>query len=128
MPRSPKNACPALAAGNSVLVKPASDTPLSALKLTEILLEAGLPPEGIQCVTGPGGEVGDTIVADRRVRKVDLDAVVREYTHLRDELWGAIWCDLHGTVHSSDVYYLNRALAGTLDRIIEETVRTYLGS
>lgn len=61
---------PALAAGNSVLVKPASDTPLSALKLTEILLEAGLPPEGVQCVTGPGGEVGDTIVADRRVRKV----------------------------------------------------------
>jgi acyl-CoA reductase-like NAD-dependent aldehyde dehydrogenase len=61
---------PALAAGNSVIVKPASDTPLSALKLTEILLEAGLPPEGIQCITGPGGEIGDTLVADRRVRKV----------------------------------------------------------
>ena len=61
---------PALAAGNSVIVKPASDTPLSALKLTEILLEAGLPPEGIQCVTGPGGEIGDSLVADRRVRKV----------------------------------------------------------
>src|SRR5712691_3087356 len=37
---------PALAAGNSVIVKPASDTSLSALTLTEILLEAGLPPEG----------------------------------------------------------------------------------
>src|SRR3990167_4031427 len=61
---------PALAAGNSVIVKPASDTPLSALKLTEILLEAGLPPEGIQCVTGPGGEIGDGLVADRRVRKI----------------------------------------------------------
>jgi glyceraldehyde-3-phosphate dehydrogenase (NADP+) len=61
---------PALAAGNSVIVKPASDTPLSALKLTEILLESGLPPEGIQCVTGPGGEIGDALVADRRVRKV----------------------------------------------------------
>ncbi len=61
---------PALAAGNSVIVKPASDTPLSALKLTEILLEAGLPPEGIQCLTGPGGEIGDVLVADRRVRKV----------------------------------------------------------
>ena len=61
---------PALAAGNSVIVKPASDTPLSALKLTEILLEAGLPPEGIQCVTGSGGEIGDALVADRRVRKV----------------------------------------------------------
>jgi acyl-CoA reductase-like NAD-dependent aldehyde dehydrogenase len=61
---------PALAAGNTVIVKPASDTPLSALKLTEILLEAGLPPEGIQCLTGSGGEIGDVLVADRRVRKV----------------------------------------------------------
>jgi len=61
---------PALAAGNSVIVKPASDTPLSALKLTEILLESGLPPEGIQCITGSGGEIGDALVADRRVRKV----------------------------------------------------------
>jgi acyl-CoA reductase-like NAD-dependent aldehyde dehydrogenase len=61
---------PALAAGNSVIVKPASDTPLSALKLTEILLEAGLPPEGIQCITGSGGEIGDKLVKDRRVRKI----------------------------------------------------------
>lgn len=61
---------PALAAGNSVIVKPASDTPLSAVRLTEILLEAGLPPEGIQCITGPGGEIGNALVADRRVRKV----------------------------------------------------------
>lgn len=61
---------PALAAGNTVIIKPASDTPLSALRLTEILLESGLPPEGIQCITGSGGEIGDTLVADRRVRKV----------------------------------------------------------
>jgi glyceraldehyde-3-phosphate dehydrogenase (NADP+) len=61
---------PALAGGNAVIVKPATDTPLSALKLTEILLEAGLPPEGIQCLTGPGGELGDLICADPRVRKI----------------------------------------------------------
>lgn len=61
---------PALAAGNSVIVKPATDTPLSALRLTEILLEAGLPPEGIQCLTGSGGEIGDALVSDRRVRKI----------------------------------------------------------
>jgi acyl-CoA reductase-like NAD-dependent aldehyde dehydrogenase len=61
---------PALAAGNSVILKPASDTPLSALKLTEILLQAGLPPEGIQCITGSGGEIGDKLVKDRRVRKI----------------------------------------------------------
>ena len=61
---------PALAAGNTVIIKPASDTPLSAIKLTEILLEAGLPPEGIQCLTGSGGEIGDALVADHRVRKI----------------------------------------------------------
>jgi glyceraldehyde-3-phosphate dehydrogenase (NADP+) len=61
---------PAIAGGNAVVVKPATDTPLSALKLTEILLEAGLPPEGINTLTGPGGELGDLLVQDRRVRKV----------------------------------------------------------
>jgi acyl-CoA reductase-like NAD-dependent aldehyde dehydrogenase len=61
---------PAIAGGNAVVVKPATDTPLSALKLTEILLEAGLPPEGIQCLTGPGGEIGDLLAADPRVRKI----------------------------------------------------------
>jgi acyl-CoA reductase-like NAD-dependent aldehyde dehydrogenase len=61
---------PAIAAGNAVVIKPATDTPLSALGLTEVLLEAGLPPEGIQCLTGSGGEIGDALVADRRVRKI----------------------------------------------------------
>ena len=61
---------PALAAGNSVIIKPATDTPLSALKFTEILLEAGVPAEAVQCLTGPGGQIGDALVADPRVRKV----------------------------------------------------------
>src|SRR5262249_60284914 len=61
---------PAIAGGNAVIVKPATDTPLSALRLTEILLEAGLPPEGINTLTGSGGEIGDRLVADRRVRKI----------------------------------------------------------
>lgn len=63
---------PALAAGNSCLVKPAGDTPLSALKLVEILLDAGLPPEGIACVTGPGSVVGEAIARDPRVRKLSF--------------------------------------------------------
>ena len=61
---------PALAAGNAVIIKPASDTPLSALKLTEILVEAGVPAEAVQCVTGSGGTIGDALVSDDRVRKV----------------------------------------------------------
>ncbi len=63
---------PALAAGNAVLVKPASDTPLSALRLVEILLEAGLPAEAIACVTGPGAALGDAICGDPRVRKISF--------------------------------------------------------
>ncbi|MFO1091949.1 MAG: aldehyde dehydrogenase family protein [Planctomycetaceae bacterium] len=63
---------PALAAGNAVIIKPASDTPLSALKLTVILLESGLPPEAIACVTGPGGALGRAICTDDRVRKISF--------------------------------------------------------
>ena len=63
---------PALAAGNSIVIKPATDTPLSALKLVEILLEAGTPPEAIQCVTGSGGVIGDAISGDSRVRKISF--------------------------------------------------------
>jgi glyceraldehyde-3-phosphate dehydrogenase (NADP+) len=61
---------PALAAGNAVVVKPASDTPLSALRLVEILLEAGLPPLAISCLTGGGSSIGEALCVDPRVRKV----------------------------------------------------------
>src|SRR5207247_4249417 len=63
---------PALAAGNAVILKPATVTPLTALKLTEALLEAGLPAEAIQCVTGPGSELGEALCSDPRVRKISF--------------------------------------------------------
>lgn len=63
---------PALAAGNAVVVKPATDTPLSALKMTEIMLEAGVPSEALQCITGSGAVIGDAIAADPRVRKISF--------------------------------------------------------
>jgi len=61
---------PALAAGNAIILKPATDTPLSALKLVELFLEAGTPPEAVQCITGSGSEIGDVLCADKRVRKI----------------------------------------------------------
>lgn len=61
---------PAIAAGNAVILKPASDTPLTALKLVGALLDAGLPPLGIQCITGGGREIGDALCSDPRVRKI----------------------------------------------------------
>ena len=61
---------PAIAGGNSVILKPATDTPLVALKFTQILLDAGLPPQAIQCLTGSGREIGDILCSDPRVRKI----------------------------------------------------------
>jgi glyceraldehyde-3-phosphate dehydrogenase (NADP+) len=63
---------PALAAGNAVVLKPARQTPLTALFLTHALLEAGLPENAIQCVTGPGAELGRVLCADPRVRKISF--------------------------------------------------------
>lgn len=63
---------PALAAGNTVVLKPASTTPLTALRLGEILQEAGVPSGVFNVVTGPGSTVGDQLVADPRVGKVSF--------------------------------------------------------
>jgi glyceraldehyde-3-phosphate dehydrogenase (NADP+) len=61
---------PALAAGNAVILKPASATPLVALKLTELMIEAGFPPLALQCLTGSGSMLGDRLCSDPRVRKI----------------------------------------------------------
>ncbi len=50
---------PAFAVGNSVVHKPASATPLTNLKFVELILEAGLPPEAINVITGSGGTIGE---------------------------------------------------------------------
>jgi acyl-CoA reductase-like NAD-dependent aldehyde dehydrogenase len=61
---------PALAAGNTVVVKPAELTPLSALRLSELALEAGLPPGVLQILPGKGSVVGERFVAHPAVRKL----------------------------------------------------------
>jgi acyl-CoA reductase-like NAD-dependent aldehyde dehydrogenase len=53
---------PAIAAGNAVVLKPAGQTPIAALKLAAILVEAGLPQGWLSVVPGPGAEVGNAIV------------------------------------------------------------------
>jgi glyceraldehyde-3-phosphate dehydrogenase (NADP+) len=63
---------PAVAAGNAVILKPATVTPLSALKLTEAFMHAGLPPLVLQTLTGFGAEIGDALVADARVRMISF--------------------------------------------------------
>jgi acyl-CoA reductase-like NAD-dependent aldehyde dehydrogenase len=61
---------PALAAGNTVVLKPAEVTPLSALRIGELALEAGLPPDVLQILPGQGSVVGERFVAHPAVRKV----------------------------------------------------------
>jgi acyl-CoA reductase-like NAD-dependent aldehyde dehydrogenase len=61
---------PALAAGNTVVIKPASQTPLTALKFAELCQEAGVPDGVLNVVTGPGGKVGMAMVRDPRVDKI----------------------------------------------------------
>lgn len=61
---------PAIAANNPVVVKPAGSTPLTALKMAELFVDAGLPPEMLQVVTGSATEMSDALVLDPRVRKI----------------------------------------------------------
>ncbi len=61
---------PALAAGNTVVLKPATWTPLTAVKLCQVLAEAGLPAGAINLVAGPGGTVGEWLVTHPHVAKV----------------------------------------------------------
>ena len=61
---------PALAAGCAVVLKPASQTPLSALLLAELATEAGLPPGWLNVLVGPASEIGDVLVEDERVRLI----------------------------------------------------------
>jgi acyl-CoA reductase-like NAD-dependent aldehyde dehydrogenase len=61
---------PAFAAGNAVILKPATATPLSGLRLAELFVEAGAHPGAMQCVTGSGARVGMPLCADERVRAI----------------------------------------------------------
>ena len=61
---------PALAAGNTVVVKPASSTPLATLKVAELFHEAGLPAGVLNVVTGRGSVIGDALVTHPLIRRV----------------------------------------------------------
>jgi alpha-ketoglutaric semialdehyde dehydrogenase len=75
---------PALVAGNTVILKPASDTPLLSLKLVEILAEAGLPAGVLNLVTGPGGTLGDALASDKRISKISLTGSTEVGQHVAE--------------------------------------------
>jgi acyl-CoA reductase-like NAD-dependent aldehyde dehydrogenase len=75
---------PALAAGCAVVLKPASQTPLSALLLAELETEAGLPPGWLNVVCGPAAEIGDVLVEDERVKLITFTGSVPVGWKLRE--------------------------------------------
>jgi aldehyde dehydrogenase (NAD+) len=90
---------PALVAGNTVVFKPASDTPLCALMLVEVMIEAGLPAGVLNLVTGSGSKVGMPLVEDPRVRMISItgsNAVGRKVAGRCSELMKKISCELGG--------------------------------
>src|SRR3990172_4012339 len=63
---------PALIAGSPIIIKPARTTPLATLKIIGLLNEAGLPPGVLQCLTGAGSAVGESLIVHPAVRRVAL--------------------------------------------------------
>lgn len=75
-------AAAALCAGNSVILKPASDTPGATMMMTKLLLQAGVPGNAAQCITGSGSVVGDALVSDPRVAGVTLTGSTAVGVHI----------------------------------------------
>src|SRR5690348_2337875 len=110
---------PALAAGNTVVAKPASTTPLSTIRLVELLNEGGLPPGVLNVVVGPGAVVGQEMIKNSRVRKIGFTGETKtgkqvmaeaasDLKHVTLELGGsdpAIVCD------DADVEMASKAIA-----------------
>jgi alpha-ketoglutaric semialdehyde dehydrogenase len=75
---------PALLAGNAVILKPASDTPLLSLKMVEILRDAGLPAGVLNVVTGPGAVLGDALVSHKGVNMISLTGSTEVGRHVAE--------------------------------------------
>lgn len=73
---------PALACGNTVVLKPASYTPLTALLLAQVCSEAGLPDGVVNVVTGPGGVVGSALASHPGVRKISFTGETTTGAHI----------------------------------------------
>ncbi len=75
---------PAIAGGNAIVHKPASATPISAVKMASIFEESGLPPGALNVITGPGGSIGDALVFDPRVAMVTFTGSVEVGLRIRN--------------------------------------------
>ncbi|MDI6779631.1 MAG: L-glutamate gamma-semialdehyde dehydrogenase [Bacteroidota bacterium] len=85
----------AVVTGNTVILKPSSDSPLIAYKFMEVIEEAGLPPGVVNFVSGPGGAVGDTLVTHPKTRFISFTGSMEVGIHINEEAAkvrpGQIW-------------------------------------
>jgi acyl-CoA reductase-like NAD-dependent aldehyde dehydrogenase len=75
---------PAIAAGNTVVHKPASATPISAILLAQIFQDAGLPAGALNVITGPGGQIGDALTFDPRIAMITFTGSPDVGTRIRN--------------------------------------------
>ena len=73
---------PALITGNTVVIKPASDTPMSIIGFTELLLEAGVTPGALSVVTGSGAKIGDWITENPKIAAISLTGSTAVGAHI----------------------------------------------
>src|SRR5205814_619238 len=77
-------AAPALAAGNCVVLKPASLSPLTALQLGQLAHQAGLPPGVLQVISGAGSAIGDALVTHPLIRKISFTGSTSVGSHIME--------------------------------------------
>lgn len=75
---------PAIAAGNTVVLKPASQTPLSAYKIADIFHRAGLPAGALNVISGSGKTIGDSFLSDKRIKMITFTGSPEVGTYIRE--------------------------------------------
>jgi acyl-CoA reductase-like NAD-dependent aldehyde dehydrogenase len=75
---------PALAAGNTIVIKPASSTPMTAIRVIELMLEAGFPKGVLQIVTGAGSTCGEELITNSKVRRVAFTGASNTGQHIME--------------------------------------------
>jgi acyl-CoA reductase-like NAD-dependent aldehyde dehydrogenase len=76
---------PAIASGNTIVLKPASQTPLSAFKIADVFRRAGLPAGVLNVVTGSGRIVGDVLVQDERIKMITFTGSPEVGKHIKEK-------------------------------------------
>jgi succinate-semialdehyde dehydrogenase/glutarate-semialdehyde dehydrogenase len=75
---------PALAGGNTIVVKPASSTPMTAIRVVELMNEVGIPKGVLNIVTGPGSTCGEELISNPKVRRVAFTGETKTGRHLME--------------------------------------------